>query len=153
MRLTEKQIEIEEALRQITGGLAKLATLAGASTNSRRDILKLAPGVTTADKIVSVKGELPGIGLVVNGPAPKTEKTPGPIGQILAAELKQFLAFRDVCDERAIISAVFDKFHCKNVDLAAILGVSPNMIAKVKSGRFRSPTLASAIREFMEGGK
>lgn len=152
MRLTEKQIEIEEALRQITGGLAKLATLAGASTNSRRDILKLAPGVTTADKIVSVKGELPGIGLVVNGPAPKTEKTPGPIGQILAAELKQFLAFRDVCDERAIISAVFDKFHCKNVDLAEILGVTPNMIAKVKMG-LRSPTLSSAIRKFMENEK
>lgn len=68
---------------------------------------------------------------------------------VLAAELKQFLAFRDVCDERAIISAVFDKFHCKNVDLAAILGVPPNMIAKVKSGKFRSPTLANAIREFM----
>lgn len=152
MRLTEKQIEIEEALRQITGGLAKLATLAGASTNSRRDILKLAPGVTTADKIVSVKGELPGIGLVVNGPAPKTEKTPGPIGQILAAELKQFLAFRDVCDERAIISAVFDKFHCKNVDMAEILGVPPNMIAKVKMG-LRSPTLSTAIRNFMENEK
>lgn len=152
MRLTEKQIEIEEALRQITGGLAKLATLAGASTTSRRDILKLAPGVTTADKIVSVKGELPGIGLVVNGPAPKTEKTPGPIGQILAAELKQFLAFRDVCDERAIISAVFDKFHCKNVDMAEILGVPPNMIAKVKMG-LRSPTLSTAIRNFMENEK
>lgn len=70
----------------------------------------------------------------------------------LAAELKQFLAFRDECDEREIISAVFDKFHCKNVDLAAILGVSPNMIAKVKRGS-HSPTLANAIREFMEGGK
>lgn len=70
----------------------------------------------------------------------------------LAAELKQFLAFRDVCDERVIISAIFAKFHCKNVDLAAILGVSPNMIAKVKRGS-HSPTLANAIREFMEGGK
>lgn len=70
----------------------------------------------------------------------------------LAAELKQFLAFRDECHEREIISAVFDKFHCKNVDLAAILGVSPNMIAKVKRGS-HSPTLANAIREFMEGGK
>ena len=150
MRLTEKQIEIEEALRQITGGLAKLATLAGASTSSRRDILKLAPGVTTADKIVSVKGELPGIGLVVNGPAPKTEKTPGRIGQILAAELKQFLAGRGANDEREIISAIFAKFHCRNVDLAAIFGVHPNAIAKVKSGRFRSPTLATAIRKFME---
>lgn len=71
----------------------------------------------------------------------------------LAAELKQFLAFRDECNEREIISAVFDKFHCKNVDLAEILGVPPNMIAKVKSGKFRSPTLANAIREFMEAGK
>ena len=70
----------------------------------------------------------------------------------LAAELKQFLAFRDECNEREIISAVFDKFHCKNVDLAEILGVTPNMIAKVKMG-LRSPTLSSAIREFMEGGK
>ncbi len=152
MRLTEKQIEIEEALRQITGGLAKLATLAGASTTSRRDILKLAPGVTTADKIVSVKGELPGIGLVVNGPAPKTEKTPGPIGQILAAELKQFLVGREENDEREILAAIFRKFDCKNVDLAAILGVTPNMIAKVKMG-LRSPTLSSAIRKFMENEK
>lgn len=70
----------------------------------------------------------------------------------LAAELKQFLAFRDECDERAIISAVFDKFHCKNVDLAEILGVTPNMIAKVKMG-LRSPTLSSAIRKFMENEK
>lgn len=71
---------------------------------------------------------------------------------VLAAELKQFLAFRDECDERAIISAVFDKFHCKNVDLAEILGVTPNMIAKVKMG-LRSPTLSSAIRKFMENEK
>ena len=55
----------------------------------------------------------------------------------LAAELKQFLVGREENDER----------------VAAILGVPPNMIAKVKSGRFRSPTLANAIREFMEGGK
>ena len=70
----------------------------------------------------------------------------------LAAELQQFLAFRDEYNEREIISAVFNKFHCKNVDLAAILGVSPNMIAKVKRGS-HSPTLVNAIREFMEGGK
>lgn len=71
---------------------------------------------------------------------------------VLAAELKQFLAFRDKCNEREIISAVFDKFHCKNVDLAEILGVTPNMIAKVKMG-LRSPTLSSAIRNFMENEK
>ena len=71
----------------------------------------------------------------------------------LAAELKQFLVGREENDEREILAAIFRKFDCKNVDLAAILGVPPNMIAKVKSGRFRSPTLANAIREFMEGGK
>ena len=70
----------------------------------------------------------------------------------LAAELKQFLAFRDECDERVILAAIFRKFDCKNVDLAAILGVTPNMIAKVKMG-LRSPTLSSAIRKFMENEK
>ena len=68
---------------------------------------------------------------------------------VLAAELKQFLVGREENDERQILAAIFRKFNCKNVDLAAILGVAPNMIAKVKSGKFRSPTLANAIREFM----
>lgn len=68
----------------------------------------------------------------------------------LAEELKQFLVGRDSNDEREIISVIFAKFHCRNVDLAAIFGVHPNAIAKVKSGRFRSPTLSNAIRKFME---
>ena len=87
-------------------------------------------------------------------PAPETHAETIVVDSLsaLAAELKQFLAFRDECDERAIISAVFDKFHCKNVDLAEILGVTPNMIAKVKMG-LRSPTLSSAIRKFMENEK
>ena len=87
-------------------------------------------------------------------PAPETHAETIVVDSLsaLAAELKQFLAFRDECDERAIISAVFDKFHCKNVDLAEILGVTPNMIAKVKMG-LRSPTLSTAIRKFMENEK
>lgn len=68
----------------------------------------------------------------------------------LAEELRPFLVGRGANDEREIISAIFAKFHCRNVDLAAIFGVRPNAIAKVKSGRFRSPTLATAIRKFME---
>lgn len=67
----------------------------------------------------------------------------------LAAELKQFLVGREENDEREILAALFRKFDCRNIELAEILGVPPNMIAKVKSGRFRSPTLANAIREFM----
>ena len=70
----------------------------------------------------------------------------------LAAELKQFLVGRLENDEREILASIFRKFDCKNVDLAEILGVVPNMIAKVKRGS-HSPTLANAIREFMEGGK
>lgn len=68
----------------------------------------------------------------------------------LTEELRPFLVGREANDEREIISAIFRKFHCRNVDLAAIFGVHPNAIAKVKSGRFRSPTLANAIRKFME---
>ena len=70
----------------------------------------------------------------------------------LAAELKQFLVGREENDEREILAAIFRKFDCRNIELAEILGVPPNMIAKVKRGS-HSPTLANAIREFMEGGK
>ena len=67
----------------------------------------------------------------------------------LAEELRPFLAGRGANDEREIISAIFAKFHCRNVDLAAIFGVKANLIAKVKMG-LRSPTLSTAIRKFME---
>ena len=80
----------------------------------------------------------------------KSELSELSVKRNLEEELKQFLAGREASDEREIIAAIFAKFHCRNVDLAAIFGVHPNAIAKVKSGRFRSPTLATAIRKFME---
>lgn len=83
-------------------------------------------------------------------PSDKSELSDSSVKRNLADELRPFLAGRGANDEREIISAIFAKFHCRNVDLAAIFGVHPNAIAKVKSGRFRSPTLATAIRNFME---
>ena len=97
--------------------------------------------------------------LVVDGPAPaapdlsessdQSALSDRPVSG-LAAELRPFLAGRGANDEREIVSAIFAKFHCRNVELAEVLGVRPNLIAKVKSGRFRSPTLSNAIRKFME---
>lgn len=86
----------------------------------------------------------------LSAPSDKSELADSSVKRNLAEELKQFLVGRDSNDEREIISVIFAKFHCRNVDLAAIFGVHPNAIAKVKSGRFRSPTLANAIRKFME---
>lgn len=83
-------------------------------------------------------------------PSDKSELSELSVKRNLAEELRPFLAGREANDEREIISAIFAKFHCRNVDLAAIFGVHPNAIAKVKSGRFRSPTLSTAIRKFME---
>lgn len=80
----------------------------------------------------------------------KSELSDSSVKRNLAEELRPFLVGRGANDEREIIAAIFAKFHCRNVDLAAIFGVHPNAIAKVKSGRFRSPTLATAIRKFME---
>ena len=79
-----------------------------------------------------------------------SDRSDSSVKRNLAEELRPFLIGRGANDEREIISAIFAKFHCRNVDLAAIFGVRPNAIAKVKSGRFRSPTLATAIRKFME---
>lgn len=96
--------------------------------------------------------------LVVDGPAPaapdpsessdQSALSDRPVSG-LAAELRSFLAGRGANDEREIVSAIFTKFHCKNVELAAIFGVRPNLIAKVKSG-LSSPTVAVALKRFME---
>ena len=87
-------------------------------------------------------------------PAPETHVETIVVDSLsaLAAELKQFLAFRDECDERVILAAIFRKFHCRNIHLAEIFGVRANLIAKVKMG-LRSPTLSTAIRNFMENEK
>lgn len=104
--------------------------------------------------------------LVVDGPAPEIEPFPtvspflhqDPSDQSalsarpaagLAAELRPFLKGRGNSDEREIVSAIFGKFHCKNVELAEVLGVRPNLIAKVKSG-LGSPTVTVALKRFME---
>lgn len=97
---------------------------------------------------------------VVDGPASsdqsdlsvQSDKSDRTAAGSLAEELRHFLKGRENCGEREIISAVFDKFHCKNVNLAAVLGVAPNIIAKVKMG-LCSPTLANAIRKFTENEK
>lgn len=96
--------------------------------------------------------------LVVDGPAPaapdpsessdQSALSDRPVSG-LAAELRPFLKGRGNSDEREIVSAIFAKFHCKNVELAAIFGVRPNLIAKVKSG-LSSPTVAVALKRFME---
>lgn len=89
----------------------------------------------------------------LSAPSDKSElsdRSDSSVKRNLTEELRPFLVGREANDEREIISAIFTKFHCRNVDLAAIFGVHPNAIAKVKSGRFRSPTLANAIRKFME---
>ena len=85
----------------------------------------------------------------LSAPSDKSELSDSSVKRNLAEELKQFLAGREASDEREIISAIFAKFHCRNVDLAAIFGVKANLIAKVKMG-LRSPTLSTAIRKFME---
>lgn len=79
----------------------------------------------------------------------KSELSDSSVKRNLAEELRPFLVGREANDEREIISAIFAKFHCRNVDLAAIFGVKANLIAKVKMG-LRSPTLSNAIRKFME---
>lgn len=68
----------------------------------------------------------------------------------LAEELRHFLKGRENCGERGIISAIFSKFHCKNTELAKVLNIRPNLIAKVKTG-LNSPTVAIALAKFMEG--
>lgn len=93
--------------------------------------------------------------LVVDGPAPAAPDPSEPSDQSdrpvsgLAAELRPFLKGRGNCGEREIVSAIFAKFHCRNVELAEVLGVRPNLIAKVKSG-LGSPTVAVALARFME---
>lgn len=84
--------------------------------------------------------------IVVDGPAPTGGR------DALAEELRPFLTGRMENDEREIISAIFDKFDCRNVELAKLLGVRPNLIAKVKRGT-HSPTLAAALAKFAEAGK
>lgn len=96
--------------------------------------------------------------LVVDGPAPaapdpsessdQSDQSDRPVSG-LAAELRPFLKGRGNCGEREIVSAIFAKFHCRNVELAEVLGVRPNLIAKVKSG-LGSPTVAVALARFME---
>ena len=94
--------------------------------------------------------------LVVDGPAPSDQLDQSDQSDLsdrtaagLAAELRPFLAGRGANDEREIVSAIFAKFHCRNVELAEVLGIRPNLIAKVKSG-LGSPTVAVALKRLME---
>lgn len=95
--------------------------------------------------------------LVVDGPVPassdlsvQSDKSDRTAAGSLAEELRHFLKNRADHDEREIISAIFYKFHCKNTELAKVLNIRPNLIAKVKTG-LNSPTVAAALKKFREG--
>ncbi|MEI3038484.1 MAG: hypothetical protein V8T90_05370 [Victivallales bacterium] len=98
--------------------------------------------------------------LVIDGPAPdfpdqsdlsvQSDKSDRTAAGFLAEELRHFLKGRENCGEREIISAIFSKFHCKNTELAKVLNIRPNLIAKVKTG-LNSPTVAAALKKFTEG--
>ena len=94
---------------------------------------------------------------VIDGPAPsdqsdlsvQSDKSARTAAESLAEELRHFLKGSENCGEREIISAIFSKFHCKNTELAKVLNIRPNLIAKVKTG-LNSPTVAIALAKFME---
>lgn len=98
--------------------------------------------------------------LVIDGPVPAssdqsdlsdwTDKSGKTAAGSLAEELRHFLKGSENCDEREIVSAIFGKFHCRNVELAKVLNIRPNLIAKVKTG-LNSPTVAAALKKFTEG--
>ncbi len=98
--------------------------------------------------------------LVIDGPVPASSdlsdlsiqsgKSDRTAAGFLAEELRNFLKSRENCGEREIISAIFYKFHCKNTELAKVLNIRPNLIAKVKTG-LNSPTVAAALKKFTEG--
>lgn len=95
---------------------------------------------------------------VVDGPASsdqsdlsvQSDKSDRTAAGFLAEELRHFLKGRENCGEREIISAIFSKFRCKNTELAKVLNIRPNLIAKVKTG-LNSPTVAAALKKFTEG--
>jgi len=157
MKLTNRQIEIEEALHQITGGLAKLATLAGADAAGRIAALKLAPGVTTADKLITVDGGMPDIGLVVDGPAPsKPSKSSKPSKQTsgpspITAEIINYLGTLDVGKgAQYYLTSLQRKFGLTGKELARIFFISERMIRKIFAGA-DSPTVVRVIDQLLEG--
>lgn len=89
---------------------------------------------------------------VVDGPASSAQSdlSDRTAAGSLAEELRHFLKGSENCGEREIISAIFYKFHCKNTELAKVLNIRPNLIAKVKTG-LNSPTVAAALKKFTEG--
>ena len=152
---------IDHCIRELSALIEKDEVREYVRLLARETARELQPKVEAMENAVHRVPRIPRktTALVVDGPAPaapdpsessdQSALSDRPVSG-LAAELRPFLKGRGNCGEREIVSAIFTKFHCRNVELAEVLGVRPNLIAKVKSGRFRSPTLANAIRKFME---
>ncbi len=146
-RRIEDQIRTIRAIADCDAGISSCCDIIAETLDDELEDLSDEFGANVLD------GEL-----VVDGPAPaapdpsessdQSALSDRPVSG-LAAELRPFLKGRGNSDEREIVSAIFTKFHCKNVELAAIFGVRPNLIAKVKSG-LSSPTVAVALKRFME---
>jgi len=163
MKITNRQMEIEEALHQINEGLAKLITIAGVKVTVDR--LTLIPGVTTADKIerpgITVPGILPADSdgdIVVDGPVPASQDRGKPVpsetpeSSEAPGQKKTILCIRKLVRERQkkgdclelILDEIKAKLGVNGKELASIMGVHPGRVAEARNGRVR----ASFVQKF-----
>ena len=147
-RRIEDQIRTIRAIADCDAGISSCCDIIAETLDDELEDLSDEFGANVLDGELVVDGPAPSDQLDQSDPSDQSGLSARPSAG-LVAELRPFLAGRGASDEREIISAIFSKFHCRNVELAEVLGVRPNLIAKVKSG-LGSPTVAVALARFTE---